>query len=159
MKRFMKFAGITLLSAAMAFGVMGCEKETADSEVVIYERGELLSEPIVLSNEYLELSFNTETTAFDIKDKRTGVVWHSSAENTASDAIATTNIKKMLDSALYLQYVTKTGDTKYLSSTQFSVEKEYYNWEVIGDSIKVNYTVGDIDRKYIVPPAMGVEEP
>ena len=157
MRKIIKRAGMLLLSATMMFGVAACEKSAEEVERVIYEHegpgeGET-EEPIVISNEYLEMTFDPATTAFDILVKSTGQTWHSCATNPDSDTVATADFKKTMASMLVMEYSSIAGDTKTYNTQLNSVENKYY--EVVegedGKSITVNYTIGVLKKQYIVP--------
>ncbi|MBO4477656.1 MAG: hypothetical protein J5757_04950 [Lachnospiraceae bacterium] len=164
MRKIIKRAGMLLLSATMMFGVAACEKSAEEVERVIYEHegpgeGET-EEPIVISNEYLEMTFDPATTAFDILVKSTGQTWHSCATNPDSDTVATADFKKTMASMLVMEYSSIAGDTKTYNTQLNSVENKYY--EVVegedGKSITVNYTIGVLKKQYIVPLVANEEE-
>ncbi len=147
---------ITYMCAAIIgiTALTGCAKETPEMEIQYYGYEELPEDPIVLSNEQLELTFDAETTKFQVLDKKTGTVWFSGAEDADADTKAATPQKKMLDAILVLQYANTAGDTKTLNSNAYSVEKMLYDFEVTDNQITVRYTIGDLQRTYYIPPAL-----
>ena len=164
MRKIIKRAGMLLLSATMMFGVAACEKSAQEVDRVIYEHegpaeGET-EKPIVISNEYLEMTFDPATTAFDILVKSTGQTWHSCATDPGSDTVATADFKKTMASMLVMEYSSIAGDTKTYNTQLNSVENKYY--EVVEDadnnSITVNYTIGVLKKQYIVPLVANEEE-
>ncbi len=155
MKKLIKTAGVLLLSATMMFGVTACEKGRPDIERIMYEHvgpGEGEKEdPIVISNEYLELTFDPATTAFDILDKSTGTVWHSCAVDPDSDPVATADFKKTMASNIVMEFSSIQGDTKPYNSQKHSVDNLYYDFEQEGNTITVHYTIGELTKTYFIP--------
>lgn len=155
MKKLIKTAGVLLLSATMMFGVTACEKSRPDIERIMYEHvgpGEGETEdPIVISNDYLELTFDPATTAFDILDKSTGNVWHSCAVDPDSDPVATADYKKTMASNIVMEFSSIQGDTKPYNSQKHSVDNLYYDFEQDGNSIIVHYTIGELTKTYFIP--------
>lgn len=138
--------GMTLLT--------GCAKETPEMEIQYYGYDELDEDPIVISNDNLELTFDAATTSFQVLDKKTGTIWYSGAEDSSADTKAAASQKKVLDSTLILQYATSAGDTKTLNNNTYSVETMLYEYEVSENTITVRYTIGDLQRTYYIPPAL-----
>lgn len=108
----------------------------------------------VLENDRLKFVLDAETTQFTVTVKDTGKVWYSNPPEAAQDPLALTLEKDKLRSTLLLTYSTVNGvDTLYPNYT-YSMEKGIYEIEAEGDSIRVSYSVGDMDREYIVPPVI-----
>ena len=162
MRKIIKRAGALLLSATMIFGAAACEKSAEEVERVIYEHegpaeGET-EQPVVLSNDYLEMTFDPATTAFDITVKSTGQKWHSCAIDPDSDTVASAEFKKTMASMLVMEYSSIAGDTKTYNTQKHSVENKYYKVEADSNSITVHYTIGELSKTYIVPLVANEEE-
>ncbi len=135
--------------------ITACEAVVADEEPFkIYGYDGEFSEEIVLQNEFLELHFNPETTAFNVVDKNKGNIWYSNPQDLESDALATPVNKRLMNSQFYLTYSNDAGNTGILDSSSFSVEKGLYEIDVLDNSIEVHYTLGNIERVYYIPTAV-----
>lgn len=162
MKKFIKTAGVLLLSATMMFGVTACENSKPELERIMYEHigpgeGEK-EEPIVISNEYLEMTFDPATTAFDILDKSTGKTWHSCAVDPDSDPVATADFKKTMASMVVMEFSSIQGDTKPYNTQKHSVDNHYYEIEHDSNSITVHYTIGELAKTFFIPVVANEEE-
>jgi len=162
MKKIIKTAGALFLSATMMFGITACEKSAPEITPSMYEpvvlgEGET-AENIVISNEYLELTFDPTTTAFDVLVKSTGQKWHSCALDPDSDSVATQDYKKTMASMLIMEYSSIKGDTKTYGTQKYSVDTGFFNYDSDEKSITVNYTIGEIKKTYFVPIVASEEE-
>ena len=162
MKKIIKRAGALLLSATMMFGAAACEKSSPEVERIIYEHAgpaEGETEPaVVLSNDYLEMTFDPATTAFDILVKSTGQKWHSCAVDPDNDSAATPDYKKTMASMIVMEFSSIKGDTKPYNTQKHSVDNGYYDFEVGDNSITVHYTIGELARTYFIPLVANEEE-
>lgn len=162
MKKLIKTAGILLLSATMMFGVTACEKSDPGMQAEIYEHeapAEGETEPaVVISNEYLELTFDPATTAFDVLVKSTGQKWHSCAIDPDSDPTATADFKKTMASNIVIEFSSIQGDTKPYNVQKHSVDNNYYKYESDEKSITVRYTIGELSKTYFIPLVANEEE-
>ncbi|MCR5684861.1 MAG: hypothetical protein K6G81_05490 [Lachnospiraceae bacterium] len=125
-----------------------------DEPHVIPEAFEGDIEPITLENDQLLLTFYPETTQFDVTVKSSGKVWHSTAEGAESDVGALASEKGKLQSNILLNFTTQQGLDTLFDSFSFSVEKGIYSVEHDQDSITIHYSLGDIEREFIIPPIM-----
>lgn len=113
---------------------------------------------IVLENDKLKMTFNSATTQFEILVKDTGKVWYSTPTDAANDALALTAEKDKLQSTLLMSYSIVSGlDTPFSSFGQ-SVKNGLYEVESGEDYIKVNYSMGNIEREYIIPLVATADE-
>lgn len=114
---------------------------------------------IILENDELILTMDSLTTAFTVTQKSSGKVWTSTAIGGESDPIALSTEKNRLQSNLLLTYSIETGlDTTY-DSFSFSVENGIYELEVVDNkTIKVYYSLGKVEKEYVVPPVLTAED-
>ncbi|MCL2697416.1 MAG: DUF5696 domain-containing protein [Oscillospiraceae bacterium] len=112
----------------------------------------------VFENEFLKLSFDPRTTLFVIDDKLTGAEWTSGPADAAASAVGLT--QSVMQSLLVVNYSTIEGNTTLLDSHDFSVMKEFYEYEILQDEngkdngFAVHFTIGNIERVYHVPKAV-----
>ena len=91
------------------------------------------------------------TTQFELTVKKSGKVWRSTPEGVADDAIALTAEKDKLDSTLLVTYSNISGIDAVYSSYGYSVKKGIYDIEANADYVKVNYSIGDVEKEYVIP--------
>lgn len=113
---------------------------------------------VVLENEKLKLVMDPITTQFYLKVKETGEVWYSNPQDASEDTIALPVERERLQSTLLLTYSTINGvDTRY-NNYAYSIKNGIYDIEQGDDYIKVFYSIGDMDKEYIIPPVITVEK-
>jgi hypothetical protein len=149
----MKKAIWLLLAFSFLFILAVCSKQQIRAKPLIaYEIGED-AEDVVLENEFLELRFLAQTARIILKDKIRGIEWHSSPPEAASDNLANVVTMDAMLSQFSLQYADVSGVGETLYSGSSSVERGYYNYEVVNGGLEVNYTVGNVARTFIIPVA------
>lgn len=108
----------------------------------------------MLENERLRFVMDSSTTCFTLEDKESGRVWRSNPEGAEEDALALNTEKQKLLSTLLLTYSTINGvDTLYDNYT-YSMQNGIYDIEQGDGYIKVYYTVGDMEKEYVIPPVI-----
>jgi hypothetical protein len=118
-----------------------------------YERGEE-TEDIVLENAFLELRFLPQTAEIVLKDKVRGTEWYSTPPNVAEDQLANFITREMMRSQFSLQYTDVSGVGETLYSYSQSIERGAYEYAIVDGGIEVNYTVGNVARNFLIPPAL-----
>lgn len=100
-----------------------------------------------IQNESLKLDFDPTTGQFVMTDKN-GNVWNSNPQG--PDAT-----RDELKAMIVLTYQDVKGIQTILNSYADSVERGNYSYEVVDDTtIRVDYTVGKIEKTYLVPLAV-----
>ena len=120
-----------------------------------YEGGE---EPVVMESDDLIFTMDPLTTHFNITKKSTGKVWSSYIEDAESDSRALSEEKNRMMSNLLLTYTIKTGLETIYDTKAFSVDNSIYEIKQEGDTVKVFYTIGKVEREYIIPKVKRVAE-
>jgi len=107
--------------------------------------------PLVLENDFLEFRFYPDTAGFVLRDKAGGAEWRSSppGDDPAADPVT----KELMQSQFALQYADTAGVGMTLYSSTHSVERNAYEYELAGGTLEVRYTVGNLSRSYLLPPA------
>ncbi|MGN0402179.1 MAG: DUF5696 domain-containing protein [Acetatifactor sp.] len=110
-------------------------------------------QPIVMDNGKLKLTMDPMTTQFSVEVKETGDVWYSNPQNMETDATAAgENEKNSLQSTVLMSYSMVTGDKITYNSFKHSVTNGIYEIETGDNFIKVKYSMGIVERQYVVPP-------
>jgi len=113
------------------------------------------TDDIIIENEYLELRFLPVTTEIVLKNKANGVEWRSNPPG--NDSLADTVTRYLQKSVFALEYSDVTGVGQTLYSNEHSVDLGAYSYEIVDGGLEVNYSVGNIERVYIIPPAVPEE--
>jgi len=107
-----------------------------------------------MENPFLAFELDPVTTQFTITQKSTGKVWHSNPPEAMNDPIALPKEKNKMMSPFLIKYSTITGTDDTFDIYTSSVKNKFYEIKKVGDTaFRVNYTVGDIQREYIIPLA------
>ena len=142
---------LLLLVITLLLGVVSaCSKEVIEEEIGIYSYDEITEEEIVIENDNLEFHFFPETTQFHIVKKSTGHIWYSNPENTSDQG----GFIKELESTITLRYNTESGSKTLFNNYGLSIEKGNYSYEIKDNSIKVNYTIGNVNKIHYIPKAV-----
>ncbi len=127
------------------------EKELKKIEIKGYDGDET---PIVIENDDLKLTLDPTTTQFEIMVKETGKVWYSTPPDAANDMMALAAEKNKLQSTLIMSFSKETGLETVYNNFGYGINNGLYEIETGEDFIKINYTLGDIEREYIIPPVI-----
>lgn len=111
----------------------------------------------VAENDYLKLYINKETTAVAIKDRNSGVVWHTNPEGGDQDPIASGHARNLLNSQIAISYHTLAGQLLHMNSYFDSVTHGQFETTEIEDGVRVTYRIGREERIFVVPRAISVE--
>jgi len=122
--------------------------------VVGYEKSED-TETVVLENSYLQLRFLPETAGIILVDKSSGREWHSTPADALSDRTATVVVMDSMKSQFSLQYANVSGVGETLYSSSQSIDRGAFEYKLIDAvTLEVNYTVGNVPRTFLIPPAI-----
>ena len=113
------------------------------------------TEEVILENEYLLLRFLPETTEIILVDKTTGTEWRSNPAE--PDPVADPVTRYMQTSLFALEYADVYGIGRIQYSSEQSVGLGVYQYGIVNGALEVDYTVGNIERTYIIPPAVPEE--
>lgn len=132
------------------------EKEIPEEIVKVnaYEGG---SKGIVLENDRLKMVMDPETTQFSVTQKSSGAVWYSNPQDADEDAIALKTDIENLKSTLLLTYSNLNGVDTLYNNYKYSISTKIYNIEASEDCIKVYYSIGEVEKEYIIPLAIEAE--
>ncbi len=119
-----------------------------------YEDG---ANTLTLENDALRFDLDAETTWFKLTEKATGREWLSNPENAKGDSVAVSTNKDVLQSTLVVTYSSSSGVIDF-NNYAYSIQNGTYSVsQPDPDTISVNYSVGKIEKIYLMPNAITVE--
>ena len=113
--------------------------------------------PLTMESENLLFEMDPDTTQFTLTDKRTGKVWNSNPADREKDPIARGVNKETLSSTLNVTYTTSGGEVELNNYTYSIMNKNYQITRGEDGSIRVDYAIGKIEKRYLVPQAITKE--
>ncbi len=152
MKKLSKLLVFLLLAGVLS----GCAEEAEEKEIVLreYDEEEYAGVDFTLENDDLLFEFDKATTQFTVTQKSTGKVWHSNPTGAADDPMADGASKRLLQSTIIMEYTTLNDLATTFNSFEHSITNGLYTLEKTDDSIKVNYSIGKVSKKFIIPPSV-----
>jgi hypothetical protein len=131
-------------------------KTPADEDAVVEPyayTGE--EETVTIENDNLRLVMDAATTQFSLEVKDSGKIWYSNPVGAADDAMAQVEEKAKLQSPLLMSYAVVTGLETTYNTFAYSTSNGIYEIVKEGDnSIRVNYSLGNIEKEYAIPPVI-----
>lgn len=115
------------------------------------------SDIIVLENDKLLFELDPESTQFTVTQKGTGAVWHSNPEGGGNDPAAQTIEKQKLQSTVLLTYSTINGVDTLYNNYKYSMANKIYEIEKGDDYVRINYSIGDVQKEFVIPPVLSEE--
>lgn len=140
-----------LIAGGMYYAInnQGTSEEEGYQEIKGYD-GE--GEPIVLETDKLKLTLDSTTTQFELLVKSSGKVWYSNPVDVANDTAALAADKEMLQSTLNVTHSVQSGLETIYNNYRYSIVNGLYEIEEGADYIRIDYSLGDVEREYIIPP-------
>lgn len=146
---------IIVVAIIVIVNVTGTEEQGVYIEPYANDGSE---EPVVLENDKLKLTMDPITTEFTLEVKDTGKVWYSNPPEAESDPNAVASNKGRLQSTLLLTYSISSGlQTTYDSYTYSVLNGLYHIEKGDDDSIRVDYSLGNVEKEFLIPPVCTVE--
>jgi hypothetical protein len=146
---------IWLLLVTLLVILSSCGQQGSRLKNVIIYGNDGTTEDIVLENQYLELRFFPETTEIVLTEKATGTKWYSNPAG--EDPLADTVTRYLMRSLFSVEYTDVSGIGQTLYSSEQSVSLGAYDYSIADGVLEVNYSIGNIERTYIIPPAIPEE--
>lgn len=160
-KQIKSLIGPCIILAIILIGVFVIsfwQEEVEPTEVIKVKGYEGEETEFVLENDKISFVMDSQTTQFTVTDKRTGDVWYSNPQDVESDALALKTEKQKLMSTLVLTYSTINGVDTIYDNYRYCVQNQIYEIEQGDDYIKVYYSIGDVDKEYVIPPVTTVKK-
>jgi hypothetical protein len=142
---------MTLIILGVVVFIMNHKSTTEEEAVIRVNKYEGSEDPIILENSDLKLTLDPMTTMFEVEVKSTGKVWKSVPEEGLSDPIANGDAKGKVNSTLIISYTRESGIEKEYNNYNYSIENGVYDIEATKDYIKINYSIGDVEKEYYIP--------
>lgn len=127
------------------------KEEEEPDEIVRVNTFEGEEEEYVLENDKLRFVLDAKTTQFALTVKESGKVWYSNPQDVDSDPVAMGQEKSKLKSTLLLTYSTINGVDSLYNNYAYSMEKGIYEIEQMDNTIKVKYSIGDVEKEFTIP--------
>ena len=108
-------------------------------------------ESYVLENKNVKFELDPATTQFTVTQKSTGKIWYSNPPEAKQDPMALPKEKNNMMSTFLIKYSTENGSEDTYDLYTNSVQRNFYTVSKNGQEIKVDYTVGQMDREYVFP--------
>ena len=108
----------------------------------------------ILENDKLIFALDSKTTQFSVTVKETGKIWYSNPQDVDGDSLAMSQEKGKLRSTLLLTYSNINGVDTLYNNYAYSMERGIYEIVQDGNSIRVNYSIGDIEKEFVIPPVI-----
>lgn len=148
---------LTAIILGGVYFVINYQNVEEAEEIIMLEGYSGTEDAIVVENDELVMTMDPITTQFTVKVKSSGAEWKSNPDGAADDALALPEEKKKLQSTLLMTYSMKTGLETVFNSYGYSVENGIYDIETGKDYIRVNYSLGDVEKEYVIPPVITLE--
>lgn len=131
------------------------EESTLPAPVIaFYEGGK---QPLTMENDELLFEMDPMTTHFKLTEKGTGREWLSNPAGAEKDSIAVSTNKAVLQSTMIVTYSSSSGTIDF-NNYQYAIENGNYTIDQLEDgAIRINYSVGKIEKIYLLPQATTVE--
>lgn len=149
---------LCLIIVGGIFVVITYQNQEEPTEVIRLNGYEGDGQPIVMENDKLKFEMDSETTQFSVTVKSTGKVWYSNPEGGANDPVAQASEKGRLQSTLAMVWSTKNGVDSEYNNYDYGIKNKLYAIEAGSDYVKVQYSIGDVDREYYIPPVTTEEK-
>lgn len=142
---------IILVGVYVVVNYQNTDEEEQIIEVRAYDGD---GKDVVMENDDLKFVMDPVTTQFTIEVKDSHKVWHSNPEGAANDSAALLEDKNKLQSPLIMSYAVQTGLETTFNSYAQSALNGIYEIEQGDDYIRVDYSLGDVEKEYVVPPVL-----
>ena len=112
----------------------------------------------ILENDFLKMTMSADTTLFSVINKEDGHIWQAVPEDAGTDPLALAGMKNLLRSTLSITYSTTNGVRTLYDNYEYSIKNKIFRIEADENQIRVDYTLGRIDREYFIPAVIPVEK-
>ena len=143
---------ITAVIAAAIVVIFYFQSATEQEPVVELNTYNGTEDPIVVENDKLKMTMDPNTTQFTLEVKDTGKVWYSNPPEAATDPLAVASYKGRLQSTLLLTFSQATGLQTTFDNFSYGIDNKLYEIEQGEDYIKINYSIGEAEKEYKIPP-------
>lgn len=160
LQRLKSLIGPAIILLVIAIGIlviMFYTEKPEQEEIIRVNAYEGEETEFVLENDKLKFVLDAATTQFTLTTKDTGMVWYSNPTDAANDEKALTAEKNNLQSTLLLTYSTINGVDTLFNNYTYSIQNQIYEIEAGEDYIKILYSIGEMEKEYVIPPVITKE--
>ena len=144
---------LVIIFISCTISACGKQRQITERPVVLYEKG-IDPEEVVMENEFLRLRFLPYTAEIILRDKASGVEWYSAPPDADTDKSVDYITMQLMKSQFTLQYADVSGVGETMYSGPQSVEQGFCEYELTDSGLEVRYTLGNVSRSFLIPPAM-----
>lgn len=134
------------------FVIINYQNREEEEEIIPIHTFDPTDKDVVMENDSLLFTMDPETTQFTVLDKSSGQIWYSNPENAENDSLALPEEKNKLRSTLLMSYAVTSGLEVTYNSYEYSVKNGIYEIESGEDYVKVQYSIGKVEKEYVIPP-------
>lgn len=149
---------ITAVIAVAIYVIVNMQGTSQQAESIKAYGYDGSEQSIIVENDKLKLTMDPATTQFALEVKETGKVWYSNPSDAAADPVAVASYKGRLQSTLIMTYSIATGLQTTYDSFSYGVQNGLYNIEQGEDYIRVDYSLGNVEKEYLIPPVCTVAD-
>ena len=147
-----------LIIAGLIFFVVTYTNKEEEEQIIPVNAYAGDGREIVLESDQLLFTMDPATTYFSVKVKSSGKVWYSVPDDVEDDTIAMSSEKGRIRSTLNVTYSNEIGSEVSYNNYDYSIQNQTYDVETDGESITVHYSIGKVQKEYVIPIACTVEE-
>lgn len=140
------------------FVIINYQNKEEEEEIIPIHTFDQSQEAVVMENDSLLFTMDPETTQFTVLDKSSGQLWYSNPQEAESDSLALPEEKNKLRSTLLMSYAVTSGLEVTYNSYEYSVTNGIYEIESGEDWVKVQYSLGKVEKEYVIPPVTTKEQ-
>ena len=148
---------LALIIGGLIFFVINYQNKDEEEQIIPVHAYAGDGREIVLENSDLKLTFDPNTTYFTLLVKSSGKVWTAVPDDADDDAIAMSSEKGRIRSTLNVVYANEIGSEVSYNNYDYSIKNQTYDVETDGESITVHYSIGKVQKEFIIPPVCTVE--
>lgn len=140
------------------FIIINYQNKEEEEEIIPIHTFDQTDQDVVMENDSLLFTMDPETTQFTVLDKSSGQLWYSNPEDAENDSLALPEEKNKLRSTLLMSYAVTSGLEVTYNSYEYSVKNGIYEIESGDDFVKVQYSLGKVEKEYVIPPVTTKEQ-
>ncbi|MBR5361104.1 MAG: hypothetical protein IK123_09475, partial [Lachnospiraceae bacterium] len=148
---------LTAIILVGVFVVINYQNMPEEEEIIEIHAFAGDDKPLVMENDALKFTMDPTTTQFTVEVKDSHKVWYSNPEGSQNDAAALPEEKNKLQSPLLISYSVETGLETSFNAYAQSILNGIYEIEQGDDYIRVNYSLGNVEKEYVIPPVLTVD--
>ena len=143
---------LCIIILAGVFIVINYQNVEEEEKIIRINGYDGSQDPVVMENDALKMTMDPSTSQFELEVKGTGKVWYSNPQDAANDSFALSAEKGKLQSTLLMSYSVTTGLETLYNNYDYSIANGIYEIEAGDDYIRVNYSIGNTEKEYMIPP-------